>query len=169
MTCKPVALHPLDALYQSARKYPGGIEALARRLGMSEPTLYKKLRHQVESYHLAYDHELSEILFCLEEARVDGWSGTLHALCWRHGHLAIPVPAAIGDSDEMTEAIVASVKEHAEAIEEIGKSLRGDKRIDAGELRSIEQQVEEALVALVGLKDLARKRHEADFPGKTHQ
>jgi hypothetical protein len=165
MTCKPVPGHPLDALYQAARRYPGGIEALAHRLKISEPTLYKKLRHQCDTHHLAYDGELSEILFCLEDAQIAGWADTLHALCWRHGHLAILVPVHEGGTaGEITAAIVESVKEHAEAIQAIGDSLKRDAQIDAGELLLINKQIEEAMVALVALKDLAQRKHEADFP-----
>ncbi len=171
MTCRPLAMHPLDALYQAARRYPGGVEALARRLNMSEPTLYKKLRHQVETHKLGYDDELSEVLFCLKEAGVKGWADTLHALMWRHGHLAIQVPEleAGETEDAVTTAIVASVKEHAEAIASIGESLRGDNEINDGELRRIEKEIEEAMVALVGLRDLARRLNEAGKPGANAQ
>ena len=165
MTCRRNLMHPLDALYQAACKYPGGIGALAARFSLTEETYRKKLRHQVESHKLTYDLELSELLFCLEEAGVPGWADTLHALCWRHGHLALLVPRVDGgDVDEMTDAVVASVKEHADAIEAIGKSLHGDKRIDANEIANIDLQIEEAVQALMALKDLARKKHEADFP-----
>jgi AraC-like DNA-binding protein len=167
MTCRPVPLHPLDALYQAARRYPGGVEALARRLNMSEPTLYKKLRHQVETHRLAYDDELSELLFCLKEAGVKGWADTLHALLWRHGHVAIALPEmdAAGEGGEaLTAAIVSSVKEHAEAIASIGESLQRDSAISDFELRRIEKEIEEAVVALVGLRDLARKMNEAARP-----
>lgn len=166
MTCRPVPLHPLDALYQAARRYPGGVEALARRLNMSEPTLYKKLRHQVDTHRLAYDDELSEILFCLKEAGVRGWADTLHALLWRHGHVAIQLPDFdLGEAeDAVTTAIVSSVKEHAEAIASIGESLRGDSVISDLELRRIEKEIEEAMVALVGLRDLARRLNESGRP-----
>jgi hypothetical protein len=166
-------LHPLDTLYQACRRYPGGIEALAQRLHMSYDTLRKKLRHQVETHHLAYDEELSEILFCLDEAKVSDWDGTLHALCWRHGGLFVPLPAlADGADDEgMTEAICESVKEHAEAVAAIGESLKpdrqGKRRIDAAEFQYIERQIEEAMGTLVAMRDRARRRHEADFPPQT--
>lgn len=165
MTCRRNVMHPLDALYQAACKYPGGIGALAARFNLTEDTYRKKLRHQVESHHLTYDHELSELLFCLDEAGVPGWADTLHALCWRHGHLALPVPQVDGgDVDGMTAAVVASVREHADAIEAIGEALHGDKKIDAVEMANIDLQIEEAVQALMALKDLARRRHEADFP-----
>lgn len=169
MTCKPVPLHPLDALYQAARKYPGGIEALACRLNMSYDTLRKKLRHQVETHILGYDAELSEILHCLEDARVEGWDATLHALCWRHGGMFLPMPSTqLEDDDVLAVSLAESVKEHAEAVAAIGESLRpdrdGKRRIDANELRGIDQQIEEAVAALLMLRDHARRRHEADFP-----
>lgn len=169
MTCMPVPMHPLDSLYQAARQYPGGIEALAARMNMSYDTLRKKLRHQVDTHRLAYDSELSELLHCLEEANIQDWDATLHALCWRHGGLFVPLPRTpdcLGD-DEITEALVASVKEHAEAIAAIGDSLRvdrsGKRRIDATELRFIEQQIEEAIGALLQMRDQAHRRHAADF------
>lgn len=169
MTCKPIPMHPLDALYQAARQYPGGIEALAARLNMSYDTLRKKLRHQVPTHILGYDGELSDLLHCLEEANVQGWNSTLHALCWRHGGLFLPIPQVSADDDDvLAESIAESVREHAEAVSAIGESLRpdrdGKRRIDAGELREIEQQIEEAMQALVSLRDHARHRHAVDFP-----
>lgn len=164
MTCRAIKMHPLDVLYQTCRRYPGGIEALARRLELSEKTLYSKLRHQVDSHHIGYDEELSEILFCLKEANVKGWADTLHALLWRHDHLALPMPNVMtngADDTELTSAIVASVKEHGEAIASIGEALRGDDDVDDDDLRNIDKEIEEAMAALAALRSLAKRRHEA--------
>lgn len=163
MTCRSVQMHPLDALYQAVKRYPGGVRALAHRLNLSEATLYNKLRYQIETHHIGYDDELSEMLFCLKEANVKGWADTLHALAWRHGHLAVPLPdmAAGAAGAEITSAIIASVKEHAEAVAQIGESLRNDNAISETELRRIDQEVEEAMVALVGLRDMARRLHDS--------
>lgn len=168
MTCGPIPMQPLDALYQAARKYPGGIAALAARLHLTEETMRKKLRVQVDSHRLTYD-ELSEVLFCLEEAHVEGWDSTLHALAWRHGGVFLRLPkAAVEDDDAMLASITDSVKEHAEAVAAIGASLApdrdGKRRIDPREMRFIEEQTEQAVAAILAMRDHARRRHEADFP-----
>lgn len=173
MTCRPVDMHPLDALYQACRRYPGGIEALAQRVGIKADTLYKKLRMAVDTHHLGYDGELSDVLMCLQEAQVAGWSDTIHAICWRHGHLAVPVPTLDGheDAEAFTEGMVRSVKEHAEALAAIGDSLKGgtaaERKVDAREMARIEREVEQAMSALAGLLEDARARHARDFPVAT--
>lgn len=166
MTCKLESLHPLDALYRACKAYPGGIESLSVRLGKRASVLYSELRRQVESHRVGYDGELSEILFCLEEAGVRDWASTLHAFAWRHGHLVVPVPKALEVGDQLTEQICNSVKEHADAIAAIGASLADDNRIDEAELARIENEVEEAMSALAGLRELAREKHAAGRKSK---
>lgn len=163
MTCRPEPMNPLDALYQASRRYPGKLPALAHRVNMPEDTLRKKLRHQVETHILGYDEEVSEILDCLREAKVDGWADTIHAFCWRHGHLAIPIPSidkSQAGGEEVTSAIVSSVKEHAEAIASIGESLSGDSVITDAELQRINKEIEEAMVALLELRNLSTMLHD---------
>lgn len=160
MTYRLTEMHPLDALYQACRKYPGGVEALAGRLGMRNPmVLYSKLRQQVDTHHVNFDGELSEIIFCLRDANVPGWDNVLHAFLWRHGFLAVEVPTTTVDDDAMTSAICASVQEHAEAISAIGKSLK-DGKVTSKELDSIDKEIEEAMTALAQLRLLAKKRAE---------
>lgn len=161
MTCKLEKLHPLDALYRSCRAYPGGIEALAARMGKRASVMYSELRRQVETHRVGYDEELSEILFCLAEAGVQDWAATLHAFAWRHGHLVVPVPQGVNVDEQLTTQICSSVKEHADAIAAIGASLANDDRIDDEELSRIERETEEAMSALAGLRELAREKHAA--------
>jgi hypothetical protein len=153
-------MHPLDALYRACRSYPGGVEALARRLGVSPATLYNKLRQQMVTHHVHFDTELSEILFCLRDANVTGWDDVLHAFCWRHGYLAVPVPNAVMTDDAVTSAICRSVKEHGEAIAQIGQALI-DSSITKNEMAGIDREIEEAMSALAALRQLLHERHQA--------
>lgn len=158
MTCRTNEMHPLDLLYKACRAYPGGIEAMAVRLGVKTQVLYSKLRQQVDSHHVHFDSELSEMLFYLKDAHVSGWEDVLHAFCWRHGHVAVRIPDAAMDDDTMMGAICISVKEHGEAIACIGHGLLDDT-ITQHEMASIEREIEGAMSALAALQQLVRERH----------
>ncbi len=156
MVCRLNSLNPLDALYRACQGYPGGIEALAARLGRSPATMYNKLRHQVDTHRVGYDKELSELLFCLAEAKVEGWADTIHAFAWRHGHVAVPVPALATSSDEQAALICRVVKETADAVGAFGTALENDHQIDSKEFEVIDRETEEAIAALVALRNRAK-------------
>lgn len=48
---------------------------------------------------------------------------------------------------------------------DISRAMANDHRIDAGELAGIEEQIERCMGNLVALRDKARAKHSADFPG----
>lgn len=159
MTYKLSVVHPLDALYRACKAYPGGVEALAARLKMTPSTLYKKLRQQVETHHLGYDAELSEILFCLEESKVEGWSDTLHSLCWRHGHVAVQVPLPGSGHEQLTSMILASVSDQGEVASAIAESLANDQAVDSSEFARINKAIERSMADQAALLELVRVMH----------
>lgn len=166
MTIKTDERHPLDVLYRTCKRYPGGIEALAARLDMKVDTLYKKLRSQVETHHIGFDGELSEILFCLAEAKVEGWADVLRVFCWRHAHIAIPMPDLSGcDDGQLFEMVLKVVKENGDVANALAQATSGsnerERQISSDELAMIDLQVSEAVAALASLLDRARASHEA--------
>lgn len=58
MTLRRNPMNAEDALYLSAREYPGGVEALALRLGVSEHVLYKQLRRECDTHHVSLGRAL---------------------------------------------------------------------------------------------------------------
>lgn len=161
MSCALKEQHPLDALYRACKAYPGGIEGLAARLKVKPGTLYNKLRSQVESHRIGYAEELSEILFCLAEARVPNWQATIHAIAWRHGMLAIDVPQSINESHEALAVLICeTVREQSEVVAAIGRALADDNQIDSKEFADIECCMEVALTGVASLRERVREMHQ---------
>jgi len=168
VTCQYNNINQHDALYNAARAYPGGIEALAQR--MSTPnkqvlasTLRNKLRPAIDTHHTNFE-EVSTIIELLEEAKVDDAFLPLHAFCWRHNHVAVALPKGDVDADDLLKQVVEIMSGDGALAGDISKALAGDHRIDAGELATIEQRLESCIGSLVALRDKARAKHAADFP-----
>jgi hypothetical protein len=87
MTHRYTQMNPLDALYTAARAYPGGIEALAHRMGVSVAVLRNKLAPHVNTHHVTLA-EASLIIEFLREAKCDEALLPLQALNWQHGLIA---------------------------------------------------------------------------------
>lgn len=165
MTHRRDPLHPLDALNQSCKAFPGGIEVLALRRGIGAPTLYKKLEHRNSTHNLGYADELSDLLFELQAAGVPGWDSTLHALCHRHGGVYVRLPDlpvdASGQATMLTEQILRIVKEQGDVAAVLSDALSNDGEIDDKEIKRFEQQHAEAVSALVALGQMVRSKHAA--------
>ncbi len=156
MTCRKDDSHPLDQLYKACGRYPGGIEALAGRLGISKGALYSKLRQQVATHRIGYCDELSQILHILEDAGVESWHETLAALVQRHGFLLVSMPAAgASDATDFTRSICKAVKEQAQAIDTLATAL-SDGAISDAEFLSIEREIHAAMTSLASLRERSR-------------
>ena len=171
MTHRRDPLHPLDALNQSCKAFPGGIEVLALRRGVSAPTLYKKLEHRNTTHNLGYADELSDLLYELQAAGVPDWDATLHALCHRHGGVYVRLPDlpadANGQATRLTEQILRIVKEQGDVAAVLSDALSNDGEIDDKEIKRFEEQHSEAIAALVALGEMVRSKHAASR--KTHR
>ena len=94
MTRRYFDMNQHDALYTVARKYPGGVDALARALDMSPNVLRNKLAPTISSHHVTFE-EVSLIVDCCHKAGVGDAHLPLHALLVRHGReLGIEVVGA---------------------------------------------------------------------------
>ena len=100
MTRKYSDMNQHDALYKIARTYPGGLEALAGRMGVSVNVLRNKLAPGIESHYPSFE-ELSMIVELCHEAGVKDAHLPLHALLSRHGMAAfvIPEPSQVSEDD----------------------------------------------------------------------
>lgn len=165
MTYEYSNINQHDALYNSARDYPGGIEALAQRLGASANVLRNKLRPAIESHHVNFE-EVSRIVELLEEARVPSAFVPLHAFCWRHGHVALRLHHGDVSSDELVQQILEVMGDEGRLATDLNSALADDRRIDRRELEVIEQDVERCVSGLMALLDRVRAKHKADFPGR---
>ena len=164
MTHERDPLHPLDALNLSCKQYPGGVDGLAKRLGVATATMYKKLDYRVDSHVIRYDGELSDLLFELKHAGVPTWDRTLHALCHQHGGVFVRLPDMTNDlhghAQLVTTQVLKIVKEQGEVASVLCDALYGDGDIDSKELKAFNQQHEEAVAALVALGEMVKSLHE---------
>ncbi|SMF96155.1 hypothetical protein SAMN02949497_3540 [Methylomagnum ishizawai] len=160
MTCAYTHMNPLDALYVTACDYPGGLEALAQRMGKSAHVLRNKLRPAIDTHHTSLQ-EFSLLLDFLAEARMPNADLPLQALCWRHGYVPVPLPEGTADGDGIYRQMLAKLREDGELAADIERAM-GDDKIDAKELDRIERSAMESLVAHLVLLEQIRAKARAD-------
>jgi hypothetical protein len=157
MTSRLDQLDPVDALYTVAKKYPGGIDALAKRMELNAFTLYKKLERNNSTHNLQFA-EFIEIVSCCAAAGVPDAYRPLRALNWQLDHVAVHVPmlASASDSD-LSRDMVKAVAEAGDVARKLDEFLSDDGLIDAKEGRELDVEIEQAIAAMVTLRDRARK------------
>lgn len=162
MTCRYTEINQHDALYIAARAYPGGIEALALRMGMASHVLYKKLRPAVDTHHVNYE-EVSEIIEHLEAAgKSDMAELALQAFAWRHGRLTFRLPEVSVPAGELFNQVLEILREEGALASDINDALGNDGKIDSRELQKIEKDLQQCIEALVVLRNKVRAKHESD-------
>ena len=88
---RPNSLDVLDAAYHTAHSFPGGVPALAQRMGVASGTLAKKVGLNVDTHHL----NLKEAVTMQE---VTGDASILQAMAEALGYTCIrTIPAASDD------------------------------------------------------------------------
>lgn len=141
-----------EALYNTARKYPGGIEGLASALSarfgkrVSPSVLRNKLRPGIDTNHVTFE-DFSLILELCEEARVDGALQPLDALCWRHGRVPVAT-AVVDDFDADPSHAVCKVMSKIGRLADTVAKAAEDNVIDERELENIESEFLRASKAL---------------------
>ncbi|CAH1387045.1 phage regulatory CII family protein [Candidatus Nitrotoga sp. M5] len=161
MTCALNKLNPLDVLKLSCSHYPGGVEALAARLGMSAAVLRNKLSGGVSTHHLNYPEQVSGILDCLKEAHVPDWDAPAHAFAYRHGFMLVKIPDASSTvtSDELALLICKMMSEVGDIARVIAQSLADDQQVSSAEFNKIDVEVKEALTAIALLREKMHEIH----------
>lgn len=149
-------MHPVDALYALAKKYPGGIEALAKKMGVGPSTLYKKLERTNTTHHLQFDEFTEIVNLCAAAGVLDAYQ-PLRALNWQLDHVAVHVPmlAATSDSD-LSRDMVRAVAEAGDVARKLDEFLSNDGLIDKKEGKEFEKECEQAIAAMCLLRDRVR-------------
>lgn len=167
MTKEYSNINPDEALYNLARKYPGGVEALALRLGRSANVLYKQLSPGVDTHHLSPDDFLRIIEMCAEVGMEDA-PVPLHALCFRLGHVAVRLPSLNADLDTLYKDVLVMLSEEGAVSQGIQDAFseRGDggNRLTAAELANIESHIERSMATLAAIRGELREKHKRDYP-----
>lgn len=151
---------PHDAIAEAVNSYPGKIPALAARLLKTPQVLRNKL--SATPGHVLTLDEFSRIIDCLVEVNSPDAFTALHALCWRHGHIATRLPNADKDGGELLAAVVAIFGEEGRLADDIHQAL-ADNRIQDSELMHIEADIKRVIESLAGLLDKVRAKNTADF------
>lgn len=162
MTCQYSEINPHDALYIAARKYPGGIEALAQRMQMSPNVLRNKLRPGIATHHTNLE-EFSTILEFLHEAHVPEADLALRSLCWQHGYIPVKLPEVTQPASELLAMVLNLLREEGELAGSIQTALADDGRIDDRERESIEIRLQRCVDALLSLRERVSAKHASDF------
>jgi hypothetical protein len=159
MTRRYLDMNQHDALYTVARKYPGGLDALARELGISVNVLRNKLAPTIASHYPSFE-EVSLIVERCHAAGVPDAHLPLHALLVRHGMAAFVVPQPETARQDDLSQTVCRVMSEVGAVAEAVSSALIDGRVTELEADLIERKFHSALSALGAWR--ARLRNEAD-------
>lgn len=147
MTRRYSDMNQHDALYKIARAYPGGIDALAQRLNISNNVLRNKLAPGITSHYPSFE-EMSNIISLCQEVGVKDALLPLHALLARHGMAAflVPEPDQISN-DDLSQTVCKVMSQVGNVAEAVSDALM-DNVITERELDLIEREFQGALTAL---------------------
>lgn len=163
MTHRLDQMNPQDALYATAREYPGGIEALAARMAMSATVLRNKLGRLTPTHHMT-DEQFDLVLELCAGAGVPDAYRALRAKAWRHGHIAVPLPALdTKTGGELADLVMRVFKEGGDVAAAVQRAASDDE-LTAAEAASVEAEVEQAIAALAELKDRVRRAVKNERP-----
>ncbi|MEB0137784.1 MULTISPECIES: phage regulatory CII family protein [unclassified Undibacterium] len=149
-----------DALYKVARSYPGGLEALATKLGISANVLRNKLAPGIESHYPSFE-EFSQIIELCQAAGVKDAHLPLHALLGRHGLAAfvVPEPGTVSE-DDLSQTVCRVMSRVGNVAAAVSTSLL-DGVITDVEADLIEREFQAALTVLGEWRARLRAHHKA--------
>ncbi|MFB9246094.1 phage regulatory CII family protein [Massilia antarctica] len=147
MTRKYLDMNQHDALYSVARRYPGGLDMLAKEIGISANVLRNKLSPTISSHYPSFE-EVSIIVEHCHKAGVQEAMMPLHALLNRHGMAAfvVPQPEQVG-RDDLSQTVCRVMSEVGAVAEAVSSALMDGVVTDA-EADLIEREFHSALSAL---------------------
>ena len=130
-----------DAAYNTVHNYPGGVRALAARMGMSSNTLTHKVNPNTTSHHLT----LREAIAVQD---LTGNYSILHAMSEALGHtstLATPDQAG-GDP---IETMMRLQMEFADLVRGLADAVReGEGAVTSNQMRRVDHHAQETIAAV---------------------
>lgn len=161
MTLRTSERNPTDILYEIARAYPGGVEALAQRMDTSGKKLYKKLSPATPDVNVTLD-EFSLIVEMCDGANVKHAIDPVQALCFRHGGFFVSFDELAETSNECIRESGMKVMQHmGEVTGEINDALHDDHLTD-NEVDRIESRFRRMLAASKAWLERVRSRAKKD-------
>lgn len=156
-------IDPSDAIYNAAREYPGGIPALAVRLGMPVETLKKKLSPAVASHVLTY-REAQGVIELLDEVVPAQADLAIGALLWSWGRVPLRVPCGEGiDSDQIFAQVMKVFGDEGTLADDIRSILAGHKKVNVRDVQKVEKDVQRVMEDLATLMNEVREKAKRDM------
>ena len=147
MTRRYSDMNQHDALYKISRAYPGGIDALSHKLGISSNVLRNKLAPGIASHYPSFE-EVSNIISLCQAAGVKEALLPIHAMLNRHGMAAFAIPEADQlSADDLSQTVCKVMSQVGNVAEAVSDALM-DKVITEHEADLIEREFQGALTAL---------------------
>jgi hypothetical protein len=150
-----------DEALRLAQRYPGGIDALAQRLGKRPDTLRKELTG-VSGYKWGVDDEESIVLMS-EAAGVPDSIAPITAAAANLGLLIIPLPQQINGDSDAFHCLAGAAAEFSEFMKVIADAV-ADARVTANELRRVERELGRLVAQGQGCVAALRRIHEEAKP-----
>lgn len=131
-----------DAAYLIAQHYPGGVAALAGRIGVNAGTLQHKLNPNNQSHQLT----LKESVLLQQAA---GNAAVLHAMAQQLGYAAPVRVTPAQDGGDPVEAFMHVQMAQADFVRAVADALHGKEKVSRNELRRATDMASE-LVGKIG-------------------
>lgn len=154
-------MHAIDSIARACRHYPGGIPAIAARLGKATATLEKELRC-APGFKLGAEDALAICAMCADLR-------TPHALDFAND-VAVAVSAELRLLPHLVDAEADTVKDVSDVMRECADLVQAvvganaDRVVTANEMRETEKQASEAVTAIQTAVAHQRAKHEAAKP-----
>ena len=134
----PLGMDPLDAAYHTAHDYPGGVPAVAQRMGVSANTLQHKVSLTNDTHHLTLRESVA-----MQE--VTGDARILHAMAGALGYACVSLhnDGSLGT----LEQVMHMAKEFGEVLGSVNNAVV-DGVVTNNEMRDCERQAAELMAAL---------------------
>ena len=133
-----IGLDVMDAAYHTAQSFPGGVPALAQRLGMSQNTLAHKISLNNDTHHLSLREAVA-----MQEVTQD--RRITHAMCFAQGGVFVDLQADVKHST--MEQVMHMVKDFGVVLAGINDAVV-DGVVTRNEMHNCERQAAELIAAL---------------------
>lgn len=143
-----------DAAYGLAHRYPGGVPALAARMGVSPNTLTHKVNPNNDTHKLALgEAEQMSVL--------SGDAAILHAFAAQMGHVCLRATPDTSEGDPL-DNMAALQAQMADLMRAVADAVRGGQgAVTANQARRVDHHAQEAMAAIGHTVAMVRSRMRA--------
>jgi hypothetical protein len=133
-----------DTVYRVAHAFPGGIPALAVRMGISKHVLQNKVNPNNDTHKLSAEEaaQIADLADCDEIAK---------AYAERRNMICVPIAQHEGASDmEILDLVVRMNTAESKLLQEMSKAL-ADGKVDDKEIDAVKKEAREHMAAIAEL------------------